>query len=212
MGLSLPYNITEHEGIGYADSRLDSATYSYRPSTGLGFVFDTNIGKKSDFSYRLNLEYSLAEIDSSSRLYYSDYKKHAYRIINTFGLSLFHNRHLRLWAGPRINLQIEHAASSSNIRNYNSYGIGIGAALGLNLRLTEKLALGCDIDYHGYRLFGSERYRSYDGVTIGDQDYYTLLAGSNKGATARLYFLVKFGEHYTERSPAEASSLIDPTL
>jgi len=212
MGLSIPYHISEKERLNYADSRLDTATYTYKPSTGLGFVFDTNIGKDRDFSYRLNAEYALAEIDSSSRLYSSDYKKHAYTLVNTFALSLFHNRYVRIWAGPRINLQIEHASSSSNIRSYNSYGIGIGAALGLNIRLTERMALGGDIDYHGYRLLGGERYRTYDGISTGDQNYYTVLAGSNKGATARLYFLIKFGEHYTERSPAEAASLIDPTL
>jgi len=213
IGFSIPLNITEKERISYSDYRLDSATYTYKPSTGLGFVFDTNVGKDRDFSYRLNLEYSLAEIDSSSRLYSDSYSKHKYSIVNTFGFSLYHNRYIRLWVGPRINLQIEHASSSTNIRHYNSYGIGFAAAAGLNIRLTSKMALGVDVDYHGLRMLGGESYRDYDGATIGDTTYYTVLTGSNKGTTARFYFLVKFGEQYEQnKASTHTPSIIDPTL
>ena len=120
-------------------------------------------------------------------------------VVNTFGFSLYHNRYVRFWIGPRINIQLEHASSSSDIRRYNSYGIGFAAAAGLNVRLTSKMALGVDIDYHGISMVGSTSYRT----SIDDTTYYTALAGSNKGATARFYFLVKFGEQYEQNSQRE---------
>lgn len=41
--------------------------------------------------------------------------------------------------------------------------------------------MNCDIDHHSCRLAGGERYRNHDGITIGAQENYTLLAGSNRG-------------------------------
>ena len=213
MGISIPFNITETERISYSNVNLHKTTYEYKPSSGLGFVFDTNIGKDRDFSYRLNLEYSLADLEDSSRLYSSDVSKHKYNIINTFGFSVYHSRYVRLWAGPRLNIQYEHVSSSSNIRRQNSYGIGIGVATGLNVHLGPKVSLAADIDYHGVSLIGGEHYRTYDGTVTGDVTHYTALAGSNKGVTARVYFLLRFGEQYEQNSGRKSpESVIDHTL
>ena len=213
MGISIPFNITETERISYSNVNLERTTYEYKPSTGLGFVFDTNIGKDKDFSYRLNLEYSLADLDDSSRLYSSSFSKHKYSIVNTFGFSVYHSRYVRFWAGPRLNFQYEHVSSSSNIRNQNSYGIGLGIATGLNVHLGPKVSLGLDVDYHGVSMIGGENYRTYDGTVTGDTTYYTALAGTNKGVTARVYFLLRFGEQYEQNvGKSSSESVIDYTL
>ena len=213
MGISVPYNITETERINYSNVNLHYTTYEYKPSTGLGFVFDTNIGKDKDFSYRLNLEYSLADIDNSSRLYSSDFSKHKYSVINTFGFSVYHSRYIRFWAGPRVLIQYEHISSSSNLRNQNTYGFGLGVATGLNVHLGPKVSLGADIDYHAVYMFGGENYRTYDGTTTGDTTHYTVIAGSNKGATARVYLLLRFGEQYEQNRPkSQTESVIDYSL
>lgn len=213
MGITIPFTITEKEHINYSNVNLPTATYEYKPGSGLGFVFDTNIGKNSDFSYRLNLEYTQAELDSSSRLYSSSFTKHKYNIINTFGFSLYHSPYVRFWVGPRLNVQYEHASSDSNIRRQNSYGIGIGIATGLNVHLGSKVSLGADIDYHGVSMIGGEDYRTYDGTTTGDVTHYTAFVGTNKGVTSHIYLLFRFGEQYEERaSLKKEESVIDPTL
>ncbi|MGB6019005.1 MAG: hypothetical protein WBF77_05360 [Sulfurimonadaceae bacterium] len=200
MGLTVPIAITETERISYSNVNLQNTTYEYKPSVGLGFVFDTNIGKNKIFNYRLNLEYSLAEIDSSSRPYSNSFSKHKYNIVNTFGFGVVTERYVRFWVGPRLNIQYEHASGSSSIQTQNSYGVGLAAAAGLNVILGQKVSLAFDVDYHGALMFGGEDYKVYDGVTTGDTTYYTAYAGTNKGLTARLYLLFIFGEQYEERT------------
>lgn len=207
MGISVPFNITETERISYSNVNLHETTYEYKPGTGLGFVFDTNIGKDRDFSYRLNLEYSLADLDKSSRLYSSGLTKHKYNIINTFGFSVYHSRYIRFWAGPRLNVQFEHASGASAIQKQNSYGVGLGVATGLNVHLGPKVSLGADIDYHGVAMFGGENYQLSDGTT-----YYTAIAGTNKGTTAHIYLLLRFGEEYEQRPVSQQESVIDYSL
>lgn len=213
MGISVPFNITEKERISYSNVNLEKTTYEYKPSTGLGFVFDTNIGKDRDFSYRLNFEYSLAELDESSRLLASSFSKHKYNIVNTFGFSVYRSRYVRFWAGPRLNFQYEHVSSDSNLRRQNSYGIGLGIATGFNVHLGPTVSLGLDLDYHGVSMIGGENYRTYDGTVTGDVTHYTAIAGTNKGVTARVYFLLRFGERYDQSTPHEQEeSVIDHTL
>ena len=213
IGVSVPINITETERISYSDVDLQHTTYEFKPSLGLGFVFDTNVGKNRDFNYRLNLEYSLAELESSSRLYSDNYLKHKYSVVNTFGFSVYHSQNVRFWVGPRVIFQVQHMSSSTSIRSQNNYGLGLAAATGLNVMLSKKLALGFDVDYHDVWMIGGESYRDYDGATIGDTDYFTATAGTNKGLTARLYFLLRFGEQYEQnQTPSQADSIIDPTL
>jgi len=207
MGISVPYNISETERISYSNVNLEKTTYDYKPSTGLGFVFDTNIGKDKEFSYRLDFEYSLAELDDSSRLLSSNLLKHKYSIVNTFGFSVYHSRYVRFWAGPRLIVQYEHISSSSNISSQNSYGLGMGIATGVNVHLGPKVSLGADIDYHGVLMFGGEHYY------LNNETYYSVIGGSNKGSTARLYLLLRFGEQY-EQTPDKTheESVIDYSL
>ncbi len=207
MGISVPYNITENERISYSSYDLHQTTFEYKPSTGLGFLFDTNIGKDKDFSYRLNLEYSLADIESSSRPYSDSFSKHKYSIINTFGFSIYHSPYIRFWVGPRILIQYEHVSSNAEIRRQNSYGFGFGVATGLNIHLGPKVSLGADIDYHGLYMIGGESYH------IGNQDYYSVTAGRNKGATARFFLMLRIGETYEQNSrKKQTESVIDYSL
>ena len=202
FGFSVPINIIEKEKIYYATDNVPNATYDYKPSTGLGFVFDTNIGKPKDFGYRLNLEYSYADIDSSSRDLYSDFSKHKYSVINTFGFALHRSENMRFWVGPRVLLQLEYISSGSNIRSQRNYGAGIAFATGINVNVAKKISLGADIDYHAVYMLGGENY----GASIDDSSSYTLTSGSNKGVTAHFYLLFRFGEQYNE------SSVIDHSL
>lgn len=213
MGISVPITITETERLDYSNVNRSDATYHYEPSAGLGFVFDSNIGQNRDFSYRLNFEYTMSELESSNRLYSETFSKHKYNVVNTFAFSVYHARYVRFWVGPRINVQYEHMSSSSNIRRQNSYGIGLAAATGVNVMLGRTVALAADLDYHGTLLFGGENYRDYDGVTMEENTHYSVYGGTNKGVTARLYLLFRFGEHYEQNEEDFSNrSVIDDSL
>ena len=62
-------------------------------------------------------------------------------------------------------------------------------------------------------MFGGEHYHVYDGTTMSDETYYTVVGGSNKGSTARFYLLFRFGEQY-EKTPSKENeeSVIDYSL
>ncbi len=186
IGVAVPFNIAERENIGYSDYDIQNTTYYYKPSTGLGFVFDTNVGKDSSFSYRVNLEYSYSKLDYASPSITSDLSKHKYSIINTFALSVYDDRTWRVWVAPRVIIQLESAEGGKDVRRFNTYGMGIAGVVGLNYRVSSKVALSLDLDYHGVAMLG--------GARLGSSNTYTLLDGSNKGPTARFYFLVKFGQ------------------
>ena len=198
FGFSIPANITEKEHIYYATDCLENATYDYKPSTGLGFVYDTNIGSTKVFSYRLNAEYSIADLDSSSRVLYDNVSKHKYSIINTFGFALYRSEYMRFWVGPRVLVQFEHISTDADIRRQNNYGGGFAFATGLNVHVAQSVSLGADIDYHAVYMLGGESYHT-------SSTQYTLTSGTNKGVTARLYLLFRFGENYKD-------SVIDDTL
>jgi len=208
MGISLPISVTETEKLDYSDFNGDKYHFDYRPSTGLGFVIDTNIGQNRTFNYRFNFEYSMAEIDTAERLVEPDLTKHKYNLVNTFGFGVLQARAVRIWVGPRLNVQYEYASGSSNIRNQYSYGIGLAAAGGINVILGRTVALAADVGYHGALLFGSEKYRD-----INDVAHTSGYVGTNKGLTARLYLLFRFGEHFEERTEESAEdAVIDHTL
>jgi len=208
MGVTVPISITETEKLDYSDFNGDKYRFDYQPSTGLGFVFDSNIGKNSTFNYRLNLEYAMAKIDTGERLLSADLTKHKYNLVNTFGFGILQAEYVRLWVGPRLNLQYEYASGSSNITRQYSYGIGLAAATGINVILGRTVALAADVDYHGALLLGSEKYIDLDGVSRNSG-----YVGTNKGLTARLYLLFRFGEHF-ERCPDDIAerSVIDESL
>ena len=208
MGVSLPITVTETERLDYSDFNGDKYHFDYKPSTGLGFVIDSNIGKNSTFNYRFNFEYSMAEIDTAERLVATDLTKHKYNLVNTFGFGVLQARAVRIWVGPRLNVQYEYASGSSNIRNQYSYGIGLAAAGGINVILGRTVALAADVGYHGTLLFGSEKYRDID-----DLSHTSGYVGTNKGLTARLYLLFRFGERFEERAEESTDdAVIDNTL
>ncbi len=206
FGLSVPINLTETESSSH-DSSLAESVDEYKPSSGLGFVYDTNIGQNRQFSYRLNLEYSLADIDTTNRLSNPDFSKHKYSVINTFGFSIYDSPKLRFWAGPRILVQYEHI--SSHLLTTNNYGAGLGAVIGINVHVTKKISLGADLDYHGVFMFGGESSKQ----SPTDSTDYAFNVVTNKGATARLFLLLRVGETYEQKKPALTdTSAIDNSL
>jgi len=192
MGVYIPLNLTETEKIDFDYS--GTSEFEYKPSAGLGIAFDTNIGKDRLFNYRFGFEYSSAELDTvDGQTLPSTATKKKYNFVNTFGFALLRNRSIRLWVGPRINIQFENGVYDSGYEYFEqtSFGIGLAAAAGLNVNLGRTVSLAFDLDYHAVSLGGVEDYYNFIGQSYSE-DY----TGTNKGATARFYVLFRFGERY----------------
>jgi len=75
FGLSVPLNITEEEELSYGSFGDVTYKYKYKNATGLGLVLDTNVAKESTFGYRLLLQYTLGNLDSTDNPNVTDLKK-----------------------------------------------------------------------------------------------------------------------------------------
>ena len=198
FGLSVPVNITEEEELSYGSFGDVTHTYKYKNAIGLGFVLDTNVAKDSTFGYRLLLQYTLGNLDSTDNQNVTNLKKHKYDMIHNFAFGVVRKPGFKWWIGPRINMQIEHV-SGSDISYQNSWGFGIGAATGVNFKVAERIALGADIAYQGAIMFGGQ----------SDTDGYSASFGTSKGLTTQFYLLFVFGE---ASKAAQQPSLIDNSL
>ncbi len=209
MGVYIPFNITENEEIEYDSLFTGTYDHEYKPSAGFGLAFDTNIGKDSLFNYRLGLEYSHAELDNlngNTLPSGTEYTKDKYNMVHTFGFGVLRKEKVRLWVGPRINIQLESgefSSSSGTIWTQDSVGLGLGLAGGVNVNLGRVVSLAADLDYHAVAISGTE-----------DSALYSVnYSGVNSGVTARFYLLFRFGETFREPVPQAANQgLIDPSL
>jgi hypothetical protein len=207
MGIYIPYNISETEELEYTDGG-GTYDFEYKPSAGIGFVFDTNIGKDKLFNYRLGLEYvrtELDNIDGNSLPAGSTFDKSTFNIVNTFGFGLLRTQTVRLWVGPRVNVQFENADFEvfSISGSQSSIGVGLGLAAGVNVNLGKVVSLAADLDYHAVSVVGTEDF-------AGFTEEYTAV---NKGATIRFYVLFKFGETFdTAPRPAADQGVVDQSL
>ena len=182
FGISVPVGITEQESFSYGNSGDVAYTYKYKNAVGLGFVLDTNVAKESVFGYRLVLQYTLANLDSTNNPKITSLQKHKYDMIHNFSFGVVQEPGFKWWVGPRVNIQIEHA-NGPDVSYQNSWGFGVGAATGVNFKVAERIALAADLAYQGDILFG--------GQSGSDGSVYF---GTAKGLTTQFYILFVFGE------------------
>jgi len=142
--------------------------------SGFGLVLDSNIGKNKLYNWRLNLESNKIKTESG-------YKYDKSSIINTFGFSLFRNKRVRVFMGPRL----EFGFMSED--NWDGIEFAISPTVGVNVHLGSVVSLGLDMDYKIDGL--STSTRSYD-------NYYSDRDETLSGMTTRFYVLFKFGERY----------------
>ena len=211
MGIYIPFNVTETEKHDFDTSTSSSYTntYEYKASPGFGIAFDSNIGKDKLYNYRLGLEYRKSDLDTiNGHSYSGTYTKTMFNIVNTFGFGVFRNENIRLWVGPRLNIQFETAEhSESSTYSSGSFGVGIAPAAGINVSLGKVVALAFDLDYHVAGIVGSHEY---GGTYTTSTDSFT---GTNTGLTARFYVLFKFGEKFdTQTTQQSNEATIDQSL
>ncbi|MEN8147623.1 MAG: hypothetical protein ABFR02_08385 [Campylobacterota bacterium] len=205
MGVYIPVTITETETIDYDFG--GSSDFEYKPGAGFGIAFDSNIGKDKLFNYRLGLEYTSAELDTlNGRELSGTLTNNRFNIVNTFGFGVLRTKMVRLWVGPRINIQFENGeyTSSTETVDLYSFGLGVAGALGVNVNLGRTVSLAADLDYHIASIAGTEDYSNIFGTSYSE-DY----TGTNKGVTARFYVLFRFGETF---QPQQEKAVIDNSL
>jgi len=170
MGLSAPVMTNvKHDIDGGGKWKEDSIS-------GFGLVLDSNIGKNKLYNWRLNLESNKIKTESG-------YKYDKSSFINTFGFSLFRNKRVRVFMGPRL----EFGFMSED--NWDGIEFAISPTVGVNVHLGPVVSLGLDMDYKIDGLSSSTR--SYDNY-YSDSDIDETLSGM----TTRFYILFRFGERY----------------
>jgi len=199
IGLYVPFNAGDSMALTVTpedENRADhDVDFDLKSSAGIGFAFDTNIGKDSLFNYRLGLEMSKEEIDSSDGHSCTDNCDFGtrYNIVNTFGFGVLRTQTVRLWVGPRINIAGDAYTDDDN-NNFKRAGfeVGIAPAVGINVNLGRYFALAADVDYRFAAAFGA----ADEDDTLTSQDNGFTYTGTTKGATLRFYALFKFGEDF----------------
>ena len=120
--------------------------------------------------------------------------KTTFNIVNTFGFGVYRNEKVRLWIGPRLNIQFsEYTHDFFPGEDGGEFGIGIAPATGVNVSLGRVVSLAADIDYKQAFVTGSKTSNTGHGY-----------GGVNEGVTARFYVLFKFGETF---SPVQATAV-----
>ncbi len=195
IGLYVPYSTGDSMSItvspedeNYDDHDVD---IDLKSAAGIGFMFDSNLGKDSLFNYRLGLEYTKETVDTDDGHSCSGDCEFGsrYNMVNTFGFGVLRTKMVRLWVGPRLNIAMD-AYSDANDNNFKRVGfeIGIAPAVGVNVNFGRYFALSADVDYRFAGTFGA-------GDDDRDDSEFTY-SGGTTGATARFYAIFKFGEEF----------------
>ena len=182
IGLYVPMSASSTSSREDVDT---SATWDvdYEPSVGIGFVYDTNVGKDEMYGYRLGLEYLNMGIDKYDGVTYTGDETYArYNMVNTFEFGLVTTKSIRFWVGPRLNIAYE--TVSDGTYEESTMEFGIAPALGTNINLGSLVSLGFDVDYRFSAVGGSWK------TSFSDDSF----SGTTTGLTARFYLLFRFGE------------------
>ncbi|HSV98055.1 MAG TPA: hypothetical protein VLM75_14130 [Spirochaetota bacterium] len=112
---------------------------------GFGLLIDTAVAKDKLFNYRLQLGIATGSLSIDGTQYSKSIGLTEYHMYHSFGFGLVRTDSMRLWLGPQLGL--------GNARGSYSYAgklgmkyietfASIGAILGLNAHLSERISLG----------------------------------------------------------------------
>jgi len=168
IGLSVPFFTgIEHEHI--FDSQ-ESKILKDDSISGFGLVYDSNVRDNRLYNWRTSVELNNIDLDNGNSF-------KTLFITNTLGISLFRNKRVRLFVGPRISIGLEDREEDKSGGTFL-----YGGAVGLNVHVTDSISLGLDFDY----AVGSSNIIHED---CEECEYTEDLSGSS----ARFYLLFSFG-------------------
>ncbi len=171
IGLGFYADLPVHEGSGDNLAKNDYERFSYDTddeNNSLGFVLDTALASNSLFNYRLNLGYGdwKWKTKAGGRL-----KLDAYTVDNTFGFSMFRNKHVRLWIGPQLRFcvlegkYIDRFGDQDADWKYSYVGFGFAPVIGLNYNPGDFFTASITMGYRFMKYYGDDDYR-------GNNRYY----------------------------------------
>ena len=213
IGLYVPISfgdtmdVTLSPDSGYTGASDVNQVTEYKAATGLGLMFDSNLGKDKLFNYRLGLEWMDRTVDTvsydggSARSCTGDSSDlFRFQMIHTFGFGVLRTEMFRLWIGPRINLGWNYRNDEGTYGKQSefNYEIGIAPVVGLNVNIGRWFAVAADLDYRFAGVGGAYVYSPNTG-----SDRTNTYSGSDNGATMRLYAIFKFGEDFRPDSQYE---------
>ena len=208
IGVYIPLSFAEESSVNYTSTYYDkgySQNRNYKPSTGFGLVFDTNIQKNRLFNYRLGVEALHRTVNDINNTQCTNNCNESTRvnIVNTFGFGIVRNEKIRVWVGPRINVAF-HIGSGRNEYYRHELEFGVSPAMGANIDLGKAVSLSFDLDYRMAVITGS--YGASNSSSSINYD------GTTQGATARLYFIFKLKDGFNPPPKKIAPSIEDYSL
>lgn len=98
-------------------------------SSGVAFVFDTNVSKRKIFNYR-----GAIEIDA---IKYNQVTLDKYSLVHDFGFRVFNNEYVLVWVGPEVSFSIQNGSSGGD---WSGGGVDAGAVVGINVYLDKSVS------------------------------------------------------------------------
>lgn len=162
-------------GIGGYVAIGGNDSYLYKPTPkinynnfvfGFGLAIDLNLVKDGFLNYRANLGYD-GLINNDLKIDYFN----RISLTNSFGFRIMQNEKYRFYAGPQFALRYQFCKTDFVIghklfwkQNYviNSFGLGLGAIIGVDLQLTRRVTISPEIGL---------RYEFYTGRIKNDVAY-----------------------------------------
>jgi len=152
LALYLPVTVAIND-YGINDQSNRNGTF-----IGLGLAYDSSVTKNNLYNYRFGFEYNNYSFISE--------KITDITIVNTFGLQIYQNTKLRIWAGPRVSMGYRTVDDFTGISSNPHFKIA--GVTGINYSVSKDIALSLDID-------------------VFLESYYY-------GASTRLYIFYRFGD------------------
>jgi len=190
LGVYIPISFLNTEKVKehvYEDtSSYRERDVRYKPSIGIGFLFDTNIEKDNVFNYRFNFEYVNQQISDDSQETKRP-EQWRYNLSHTIGLALYRSHNVRVWVGNKINYSIYNVIDGYGEQINVIIFAYIIPVIGLNYHYNDSLSLGVDMDYQvatsDPSFFGSERSAYHSNTRL---------------LTMRFSIIYKFNDSFNE--------------
>ncbi len=201
IGLYLPYSLGDTMDVTVSPDggqEFDQTT-KYKPTLGLGLMYDNNLGKDKLLNYRLGVEWmdrtvnTVSNGSSSTSCSGSNCDMFRLQVVQTFGFGVLRTKMVRLWIGPRFNFGYNYQNNENALLTQTNinFEFGIAPAAGINLNFGRYFAISADLDYRFAGVGGGYTYDLNGGTSVTNT-----YSGTNNGATLRAYAIFKFGEDF----------------
>ena len=205
MAAGIGFNVTG----GGGSTKWDANNWSHSSSdkdfhfktdnerAGIGFLFDTAVGNKRVFNYRLNIGTEAVDYKVKSVYKFNidpnlngTFETKGRFMSHDFGFKVFERKKLRIWLGPELRLsKIEGKLSGDKNYEVSISSLGLGPVLGVNLNIGKTLSLAIKVGALEMASYGDldNHATGEDWDIYADNDHYIF---------ANVGLLFRFGEPY----------------